>query len=208
MTRRGQGVLVLAPDPPLARGDLCVLAHRQAGRALLDGRDRETKIPPPNLLELIQYSTRAFGGGRSSDGAAQLPTQPDLSARHRVDASAQGQLHASRQDLPGGVRRAGEARTALLNHRDRSDVRVQAGLEPQLASPVAQGQGGDHRAPDHQVDVRFSPRSGTPATHDRLLNHRHGKLQGIQLAEFPIHLGERAAQGGKHEDLGRQWHPT
>jgi hypothetical protein len=100
----------------------------------------------------------------------------------------------SRQDLAGRVRRGGEAGGALLDDRQRGNPRVESRVEPDLATPVADGQGGDDGPPHHEIHPARRFGAYAARADHRLLDHRYRQPQAVESREAAVDPGERAAE--------------
>jgi len=110
--------------------------------------------------------------------------EPDLHAAHALDAADQGQGRAAAREHSRRLEGADHAGAALHDGGERRHVRIELGLEPDLARQVGIGEIGDDRAPDAEIDRALHARGH--GLHDR---HRQGQRVTVCKRSVDPHEG-------------------
>ena len=184
-------LVLLAPaDPPRLRHLLAVLAHALAGGAVLDLGNVEPHVLRAQRPERREPARRRPGLEEPAQPDREVAGEADLDAARALGSADERQVAARPAEHPGGLERRDHARAALEDGRERRDVRVEAGLEPDLAREVAVGEVDRDRAPDRQVHGAGG-----------LLRHgaddRHREAERVAPRQGPVHAGKRGPHPGR-----------
>ena len=143
VTAHGELVLLLTADPPLARHQRRVLAHREAGARLRVLRDRGHDLLRPQLRQRTQPPAVRLGPLGLEQYRAEVLVERDRRVRGRVRARGDPALDLPERDLVRDEDRGLEARPARLldvvgrclsrelgpEHRFTGEIEITAVLE-------------------------------------------------------------------------------
>src|SRR5258705_4640219 len=112
MTLERDLVLILTSDLPLLSGDLGVLAHAQAGRAVRHGWDVQTNVSDPELCDVRRLVRERARLLKLPDPIGERLSEAQLHAAHALHTADQGEIaidavdHSCRLDRSDHARRA------------------------------------------------------------------------------------------------------
>ena len=144
-----QRILVLlgAADAPLLRGDLGVLAHAHARRAVGHGRDIEPDVVEPEIGDVLDLLLERPGALELADPVGEALAQPELDAAEAVDAADEREIAMRAVDHPGGLEGPDHAGGAGHDGREGGHRCVDAGIHQLLRGRCCSRSGWARRGP-------------------------------------------------------------
>ena len=182
MTLERDPILLLAPDGPLLRRNLRVLAHAHARRSVGNGRDIELDIGDLQIREAINLLAERSRLLELPDPIGKALPPAQLDPAHAFHTAHQRQIAMNAIDHSGSLDRADHAGCAGHDGRERRDGRRHACVHQYFACDVAPREIRDHGSPHRKVR-RCAIQ---PANH--FLYDGNGKRNRVKFGEGSVDL--------------------
>ena len=153
VARGGEGILILAGDAHLARGDGGVVAHRQAGARLGVARLLRDETRGADLAEQLDAVEGRLRRGDLDESLTQVVAHGERSIGGGVRTAGNAAVNAAHGDRVGHLDCRGQAGATCLLQVERGGRRIEHGTDDGFADEVEVAGVLEHGTGDHHAEL-------------------------------------------------------